>query len=142
MAGRDDGPGEFTPSLLNKSHSQWAQSAPRDPQARDAAEAAAPANEESRRNEEELRKQLELIQDHLFGLKAEMNALQRTVKTKGPDRSALKHGGDSSSAPPAYDLVVGGAATSDREWKAALSDLSTNLRRVMIAFCCLFTERQ
>ena len=143
LAARDDGPGEFTPCLLNKSHSQWAHSAgqggPLSKSHLSAAEAIAPVNGESLKNEEELKKQLELIQDHLFGLKAEMNALQRTVRTQGPDRSrgggiqsgagVLKHSSGGSS-PPGSDQSVGGAAVSDREWKAALSDLSRNLRRV------------
>jgi hypothetical protein len=88
------------------------------------------------------------VQDHLFSLKAEMGALQRTVR-HGPAPTPHTHRGsgsgssgsgggrdshdtDATNTSASASTTAAAAAASQAqaaEWRAALADVSTALRR-------------
>lgn len=124
--------------LLSKSTNQWIQSDSGPLSKSQLVDVASDVNLESVRNEEELRGQLGLVQDHLKTLKAEMVVLQRAVvKEKYEAQNSNRN--KSSPKPDSVEITdfenkkpqnQSSAATS-LEWKLALNELSANLRREM-----------
>lgn len=86
-----------------------------------------------------------VCQDHLFSLKAEMGALQRTVKHSAtttptptattPTRATSSRMGGAPSSNPTPTAATTPAAATSLEWRLALNEITSNLRRVSCTEC-------